>query len=95
MTLGFSRPPPNITATQLFQKIIPTVENIVKKGGPDLLGNPIFNVMLNDKQWHVLSKVQGDLHNEYTIRRKMLLTRLDCTIQSFQVYVSRNSTVIK
>lgn len=85
MTLGFSKPPPNITVAQLLQKLVPSIETAIKKGGADLLGNPILNVMLNDRQWNTLSNVQKDLHSEYTIRREMLLTRLDCTIQSFQV----------
>ena len=70
---------------QLFAKLVPTIEGHIKKGGDALLGNPIFNLTLTEKQWHTLEQVQNDLHKEYTIRREMLLKRLDCTIQSFQV----------
>lgn len=91
MTLGISKPPANITVAQLFQKLTPSIDNVIKKGGSDLLGNPILNVMLNDRQWHTLSNLQKDLHHEYTIRREMMLTRLDCTIESFQVFHNMTS----
>lgn len=85
VTLRFPKPPPNITVQQLFQKLTPTVQDVVKKAGSDLLGNSIFSGTLSDKQWHMLEEIQKDLNNEYTIRREMLLKRLDCTIQSFEV----------
>lgn len=85
MTLRFPKPPPNITVQQLFQKLTPTIQNVVKKAGGELLANPIFTGILSDKQWHALEEIQKDLNNEYTIRREMLLKRLDCTIQSFEV----------
>lgn len=85
MTLRFPKPPPNITVQQLFQKLTPTVENTVKKAGGELLGNPIFSGVLSDKQWHTLGEIEKDLNNEYRIRREMLLKRLDCTVQSFEV----------
>lgn len=99
MTLHFPKPPANITIEQLFSKLIPTVETAIKKGGNALLGHPILNATLSGKQWDVLNKVQKEMHSEYTIRREMLLTRLDCTIQSFQVsndshiYILKNERV--
>lgn len=86
ITLRFSKPPPDISLATLFGKLGPTIDIIKKKVGQvDLIGNPIFNGFLSDKQWDILNNVQNDLHNEYKIRREMLLTRLDVTIQSFQV----------
>lgn len=32
-----------------------------------------------------MEQMQKDLHEEYTVRRELLLKRLDVTIQSFQV----------
>lgn len=84
-TLRFPKPPPNITVQQLFHKLTPTAQNAVQKAGKELLGNPLFSGVLSDKQWHMLEDIQKDLNNEYTIRREMLLKRLDCTIQSFEV----------
>lgn len=83
-TLNFPKPPANITVPTLFQKLTPTLEGVVKKGG-ELLGTPILNASLTSKQWNELDKIQEEMHAEYTIRREMLLKRLDCTIQSFQV----------
>ncbi|XP_044269345.1 protein FAM98A isoform X1 [Tribolium madens] len=84
MTLRFHKPPPNITIPQLFQKVCPTVQTTVQKVGNELVGKPAFQGTLSDKQWETLNGVQKDLNNEYKIRREMLLTRLDVTIQSFQ-----------
>lgn len=50
-----------------------------------LISPPLFNGKLNDKQWAALEKVNKDLQEEYEIRRKTLMKRLDVTIQSFQV----------
>jgi protein FAM98B len=85
MTLRFPKPPANITIPQLFQKVCPTVQTVVQKVGKDLIGTPAFNGVLSEKQWEILKGVQADLNKEYKIRREMLLTRLDVTIQSFQV----------
>ncbi|KAK9751594.1 Protein of unknown function (DUF2465) [Popillia japonica] len=82
--LRFPKPPANISMQTLFSKLLPTVEQAIKKAGNDIIGTPIFNLSLTDKQWHILNQVLHDLHDEYTIRREMLLKRLDCTIQSFQ-----------
>lgn len=48
---------------------------------------PLFNPdkELKDKQWKRLEELRKDLDIEYDIRRQMLITRLDVTIQSFQV----------
>ncbi|CAG9824462.1 unnamed protein product [Phaedon cochleariae] len=83
-TLRFPKPPANISIPTLFQKLIPTIPIVLKKAGADIIGNGIFNVSLPDKQWEILNGVQDDLNKDYKIRREMLLTRLDVTIQSFQ-----------
>lgn len=86
-TLRFPKPPANISITTLFQKLCPTIPIVLKKAGTDIVGNGIFNGFLSDKQWEILNDVQKDMNNEYKIRREMLLTRLDVTIQSFQVSI--------
>lgn len=50
------------------------------------MGKPLFNPkkQLNDEQWHKIAKIQAALEEEYNLRRKMLMTRLDVTIQSFK-----------
>ncbi|XP_066256257.1 protein FAM98B-like [Euwallacea similis] len=83
-TLRFPKPPANITIKQLFDKIDTTLSLVLKKTGTDLVGEGIFNGVLSDKQCEALKGVHNDLNNEYKIRREMILTRLDVTIQSFQ-----------
>lgn len=39
---------------------------------------------MNIEEWRKLEKLQNELDVEYDLRRDMLLTRLDVTIQSFQ-----------
>lgn len=87
MALRFPKPPSNITVQQLFQKLIPSVQNTAQKAGSQLLGTPAFSGSLSDVQWNTLAEVQKDLNDEYRIRREMMLTRLDVTIQSFQVII--------
>lgn len=69
----------------LFQKVLPKLQDTVNKAGEDLAGRPLLNGVLTEKQWTELEKIQDELDKDYTIRREMLLKRLDCTIQSFQV----------
>lgn len=55
--------------------------------GSTQLGKPLFNPdkPLKEAQWKRLEQLQKELDTEYDIRRQMLITRLDVTIQSFQV----------
>lgn len=39
---------------------------------------------LTFEEWKKLEKLQNELDSEYDLRREMLMTRLDVTIQSFQ-----------
>lgn len=39
---------------------------------------------LTFEEWKKIDKLQSELDSEYDLRREMLLTRLDVTIQSFQ-----------
>lgn len=68
----------------LLDKFRTRIENAIKDA-PDVIGKPIFTKSLNNAQWKALGKLQEDIHAEYTMRRQMILTRVDCTIQSFQV----------
>ncbi|CAH2018143.1 unnamed protein product [Acanthoscelides obtectus] len=83
-TLRFPKPPANISVKTLFDKLCPTIPIVLEKAGADIVGRGIFNGHLSEKQWQVLNDMQEDMNKEYKIRREMLLTRLDCTIQSFQ-----------
>ncbi|XP_065161732.1 protein FAM98B [Atheta coriaria] len=83
-TLDFPKEIANLPCKELLDKVNLKLETIVTECGKDLLGNPIWNYQLNDQQWDQVANVQNTLNSEYTIRRKMMLQRLDCTIQSFQ-----------
>lgn len=57
--------------------------------GPKRIGKPFFTPVkpLTEKQWKTVQKFQKELDTEYDLRRKMLITRLDVTVQSFQVFL--------
>lgn len=50
------------------------------------LGKPLFapSKQLTCEQWNKLEKLQKEIDTEYDLRRQVLITRLDVTIQSFQ-----------
>lgn len=88
ITLNLGKPPENISAESLFAKITSRLDETMKTI-PDAdkrIGKPLFNPKnpLNDAQWTLVAKIQQEFDNEYNLRRKMLMTRLDVTIQSFK-----------
>lgn len=50
------------------------------------MSKPLFTPSkpLTNEQWKAVDKFQRELDTEYNMRRQMLLTRLDVTVQSFQ-----------
>lgn len=86
--LSLGKPPENISPEALFNKITSKLDETLKgiKDADKRIGKPLFNPKkpLNDEQWHTVSKIQAALEEEYNLRRKMLMTRLDVTIQSFK-----------
>lgn len=86
MNLG--KPPENISAETLFQKISTRLDETLKTiaNSEKRIGKPLFNPkkILNDEQWLTIAKIQATLEEEYNLRRKMLMTRLDVTVQSFK-----------
>ncbi|XP_059171362.1 protein FAM98A-like [Physella acuta] len=83
LALKFSKPPPTITAFQLFSKIETKVKEQLSLN-PDLAGKPLLKSRLSEKQWAQLLAINDFLSDEYRVRRDMLLKRLDVTIQSFK-----------
>lgn len=86
ITLGLGKPPNNIPAKVLFEKINVRLDETIRTAGEKRLSTPLFSPgkNLSNEQWNRLDKLQKDLDTEYDLRRKMLLTRLDVTIQSFK-----------
>ncbi|XP_013387259.1 protein FAM98A-like [Lingula anatina] len=84
IALGFPKPPPNITPFQLFSKVEQKVRELIGKVSPSHMGKPLLKAKLTEKQWQSIQSISEALQQEYGLRREMLLTRLDVTIQSFK-----------
>lgn len=81
--LRFQKPPDNISADVLFNKVVTKLQEVKAQVPPKLLSKPIFVGKLSGNQWKKLRELQSELQSEYTIRRELLLKRLDVTVQSF------------
>ncbi|XP_059480500.1 protein FAM98A [Neocloeon triangulifer] len=84
LALKFSKPPDNITAAALFTKVETKLAEILKTAHPDLVSKAIFDKPMNPDKWKALVKEQQKLHSEFKIRRELLITRLNVTVQSFE-----------
>ncbi|XP_052860240.1 protein FAM98B [Anopheles cruzii] len=86
ITLGMGKPPNNVPPKMLFEKINSHLDDMVRTEGENRLSKPLFNPKerLTADQWAKLERIQKELDHEYDLRRTMLLTRLDVTIQSFR-----------
>lgn len=83
VTLKFQKPSDDTSPEFLFSELETKLSEILKTVSTDHLGKPLIDVELSAKQWEELNKLQEAMHKEYTIRRQMLLKRLDVTVQSF------------
>ncbi|XP_072933899.1 protein FAM98A-like [Epargyreus clarus] len=84
ITLKFNKPPPNITPEILFSKLESKLKDTIQKEGDKLVGKPLYNKTLKDSDWKQLETVFSEMFEEYRLRRETLITRLECTIQSFE-----------
>jgi len=84
--------PKNINTKLLFEKITPRLEQSLKQVNPQVLSEPLLKLKkpLTDGQWRVLESLHRDLEAEYNLRRQMMTTRLEATVQSFQWSESMN-----
>ena len=48
------------------------------------VGCPLLTQPLSVEQWSTLEQINDALTQEYSVRRQMLLTRCDVTVQSFR-----------
>lgn len=78
--------PKNINTKLLFEKLIPTLDQSLKQTNRQVVSEPLLNLKkpLNDAQWRLLESLHRDLEAEYNLRRQMMSTRLEATVQSFQ-----------
>lgn len=83
LTMG--APPSNVTALDLFSRLTSRVNEILDRVGRSRIGKPLLSAdkQWSDKQWMDLEKRHAELDKEYDLRREMLLTRLECTVQAF------------
>ncbi|KAK5853543.1 hypothetical protein PBY51_014687 [Eleginops maclovinus] len=83
MALGMSKPPANITMFQFFSGIEKKLKEAMCKVPPHHVGEPLMKKALGPVHVEKIEAINQALVNEYEMRRKMLLKRLDVTVQSF------------
>ncbi|XP_065153557.1 protein FAM98A [Paramisgurnus dabryanus] len=83
MALGMSKPPSNITMFQFFSGIEKKLKEALSKVPPSHVGQPLLKKSLGPVHCEKIEAINQALVNEYEVRRKMLLKRLDVTVQSF------------
>ncbi|XP_076677107.1 protein FAM98A isoform X2 [Andrena cerasifolii] len=83
VALNFEKPPDNITAEKLFSRLEAKLTEVLKTAPRELVGEPLVTNEFTEREWKDLELVQQELHDEYRMRRDMLLKRLDVTVQSF------------
>jgi|688.fasta_scaffold606671_1 protein FAM98B len=87
MILGFSKPPSDISAKQLFNKMGVKIREILSTAQKGYPGSPLLKSSLTEQQWSQIHQLLGELIKDYKLRREMLLTRLDVTVLSFTVRI--------
>ncbi|KAL9952294.1 hypothetical protein ACROYT_G039529 [Oculina patagonica] len=83
VSLDLPQPTKESTVFELFSQIETKVRQLLSKAPKDHLGNPLLTKSLGRKQWSKVQEINSQLNQEYTLRRSMLLKRLDVTVQSF------------
>uniref|UniRef100_A0AAY5K0Q7 Family with sequence similarity 98 member B n=1 Tax=Esox lucius TaxID=8010 RepID=A0AAY5K0Q7_ESOLU len=68
---------------ELFSTIEKKTNALLQELPKDHIGNPVLKHSLEIKQWERLEKINKLLSSEYECRRRMLIKRLDVTVQSF------------
>lgn len=88
ITLNMAKALESVAIDNLFTKINTQLDSVLKcnKDSGKRLGMPLFqpSKALTTEQWSKIEQIQKDLDEEYNLRRKMLVTRMDVTIQSFK-----------
>lgn len=86
ITLGFPKPPSNITFAQIWSKVEARISELLTKLPKDYLSKPIIkdNKQLTQKQWNSLIRINNILNEDFKSRRELLMKRLEVTVQSFK-----------
>ncbi|VVC24601.1 Uncharacterised protein family FAM98 [Cinara cedri] len=84
LTLKFPKPPQDIDASSLFNKLNIKLQTFLKTVPCALIGKSLVCNSYSNEQWKYINNIIELLNEEFNIRSKMLLTRLDVTFQSFK-----------
>ncbi|XP_022605970.1 protein FAM98B [Seriola dumerili] len=80
LTLSEPRGP---DAAGVFSQIQCKVDKVLKDFPKVSIGSPVLKNSLTSEQWEKLHNINTVLSSEYECRRRMLIKRLDVTVQSF------------
>ncbi|XP_077468920.1 protein FAM98A [Stigmatopora argus] len=83
LALGMSKPPANIAMFQFFSGIEKKLKEAISRVPPNHIGDPLLKKPFGPVHMEKFEAINQALVNEYEVRRKMLLKRLDVTVQSF------------
>ncbi|MEJ1287159.1 family with sequence similarity 98 member A [Cricetulus griseus] len=83
IALGMSKPPANITMFQFFSGIEKKLKETLAKVPPNHVGKPLLKKPMGPAHWEKIEAINQAIANEYEVRRKLLIKRLDVTVQSF------------
>eukprot|EP00053_Salpingoeca_punica_P006189 m.59384 g.59384 ORF g.59384 m.59384 type:complete len:616 (+) comp13574_c0_seq1:1474-3321(+) len=75
---------PAATTAETMQTLSAKISALIAKVPKTYLSPPLLQQQLSTAQWDALQDINSALHAEYTVRRQMLLKRLDVTVQSFK-----------
>ncbi|XP_041828830.1 protein FAM98B [Melanotaenia boesemani] len=70
-------------AAEVFSLVQNKVEKLLQDLPKAFIGNPVLKKSLSSEQWEKLHDINKVLLSEYECRRRMLIKRLDVTVQSF------------
>ncbi|XP_031703563.1 protein FAM98B [Anarrhichthys ocellatus] len=70
-------------AAGVLSQVQHKVEEVLKDLPNSSIGNPLLKKSLCSEQWEKLHNINTALSSEYECRRRMLIKRLDVTVQSF------------
>uniref|UniRef100_A0A8C7XS37 Family with sequence similarity 98 member A n=1 Tax=Oryzias sinensis TaxID=183150 RepID=A0A8C7XS37_9TELE len=83
VALSMSKPPANITMFQFFTGIEKKLKEALSRVPAGHVGEPLLKRPLGPVHLEKIEAINQTLVNEYEVRRKTLLKRLDVTVQSF------------
>nr|XP_020469713.1 protein FAM98B [Monopterus albus] len=70
-------------AAAVFSQVQNKIDKVLKVLPNGSVGNPVLKKSLSSEQWEKLHNINTVLSSEYKCRRRMLIKRLDVTVQSF------------